>query len=121
MPVHTRHVGGVLHVVLDGDFTSEEVRRVGKEALDRMPWEEPAPILLDYSGAAGLDRKRPEEVTETALFFGTQAAHAHRVALLAPGRGHALLSDAAEHARSQGLEVSVFRRRTQAEAWLTEE
>lgn len=120
MPVHTRRAGEILHVVLDGDFTSEEVRRVGKEALDRLAPDDPAPILLDYSGAAGLGRKHPDDVKETAAFFGTQAAHVHRVAILAPSVGHELLSRAAEAARSAGLEISVFRKLSEAEDWLAE-
>lgn len=120
MPVHTRRVEGILHVVLDGDFTSEEVRRVGKDALDRIAPDDPAPILLDYSGAAGLDRKKPEDVKETAAFFGTQAVHVHRVAILSPSIGHEMLTDAASHARTLGLDVTVFRKLSEAEAWLRE-
>lgn len=120
MPVHVQHDGGLLHVILDGDFTTREMRRVVGSGLGGVETGEPVSLLVDCSGAAGLGRMDPAALDDLAAFLGARAARVRRVAFLAPGDpGYDLMHAVTLRARGHGLETSVFRTRGEAEGWLT--
>lgn len=121
MPVFTRVSGSVLLVTVDGDYTPAELRRVGEAGILDPGTPKPARVLLDMSGAAGLSKRKPEELKETARFFGALRAHLDRVAILAPDDlsyglmrlGESWFEDAAGSERAM-----VFRSRAEALEWL---
>ncbi len=119
MPVVPRIHKDHLEFILDGDFTSDEVRRKGEEALESPELSRPVRVLLDYSGAAGLQKKKSEDLRETAAFFARWAGRVQRVAILAPGDlAFGLMRMAAAYASEEGMKVSVFRSRAEARSWL---
>ena len=119
MPVHALDQNGILRITVDGDYTSEELRRVGARALDA--WSAPAPVrvFLDFSGAAGLDRKPARDVHGTAAFFADRRGLVDRVAILAPGDlAYGLMRMGAALSQRDGLRTEVFRTSAEAQAWL---
>ncbi len=114
MPVHTRDADGFLHLVVDGDFTPGEIQRVGSSGLGGL--DRPA-LLLDFSGAAGVERKEARDFEGMAAFLGG-LAHQGRLALLTPAPAAALMEDVAKRAENHGLDARVFRTRAEAAAWL---
>lgn len=116
MPVFTRLRDGVLEVIVDGDFTSGELRRAGTRALESDGLPKPVPLLLDMSGAAGLDGKPEDELRETGAFFGDFGASLGRFAVLAPPAAALVMEEAAEKA---GLDARPFGKRSDAVGWLT--
>lgn len=120
MPVHVQHEGGLLQVVLDGDFTTGEMRRVVGSGLGGAETGDPVALLVDCSGAAGLGRMDPEELDDMAAFLGARAARIRRVAFLAPGDpAYDLMHAVSLRAGGHGVEASVFRTRGEADRWLS--
>lgn len=119
MPVHASVVGGILEVVIDGDYTSAEVRRVGSAALDGAAG--PMPVFMDFSGAAGMGRRDPADLRETTTFLAARKAQFSRVAILAPSdAAYGLMRMASAFAGGEGLHVEVVRTRAEAMEWLEE-
>lgn len=119
MPVHAHEENGVLHITVDGSYTSDELRRVGADALDGA--EAPMPVFLDLSRAAGLADRSSGEFRVTAAFFTERAAQMTRVAILAPDDlTYGLMRMGAAFAEAGGLRVKAFRVRAGALAWIHE-
>jgi hypothetical protein len=118
MPVHTRRDDGILRLVLDGDFTLEEVERVGTQGLEAAE-EEPLALLVDASGAVALDRRDPRELDDLTAFLGRQGSRVRAVAILAPGDpAYDLMHAVALRVRGHGVAAAAFRTRAEAEAWV---
>lgn len=116
MPVFTRLRDSVLEVIVDGDFTSGELRRAGTQALQADGLPKPVPLLLDMSGAAGLKGPREDELKQTGGFLHEVAASLGRVAVLAPPEAALFMEEAAEQA---GLQARPFGTKADALGWLT--
>ena len=120
MPVHARTIDGLIHLIVDGDYTSEELRRVGAGAVDGAG-EHRVSVFRDLSGAAGLSRKTPADLRATAAFFGARRDRLGRVAILAPTDvGYGLMRMGAAFGGADGLDVQVFRTRKEALDWLAD-
>lgn len=107
MPVFTRTSGSALVVMVDGDYTLSELRRVAERGLAAPGTPTPARVLLDMSGAAAPPGREAEDVTEAAAFFAEKGPEVERVAIQA----HVQLE-----ARPAG--ARVFHTRAEAMAWL---
>ena len=59
MPVFHRVVEGVLLVTVDGDFTADEIVRVGGRALDAPDLIQPAFVILDLSNSFIFKHRAP--------------------------------------------------------------
>ena len=105
MPVFYRVHDNILTVTVDGDFGPGEVARKGREALDSGGFTGRVGVLLDVSGAAGMD---PSEVIEMALVFFEHPTEVPRIAVLG----------SEETARAQGVEIRGFYHKSQALEWL---
>jgi hypothetical protein len=116
MPVFQRIQSGVLVVTVDGDFTVEEVVRVGQSGLQSPEAINPAFVILDLSGTAGLDQASGRLESIATFFAGPQTPVA-KLAVMA-------LADVAavvvEHARASGLEAAAFSSKSNALDWLLE-
>lgn len=122
MPVYTQMEDGILRVVVDGDYTSSELRRKGSEAA-RTAVETlggPVFVLLDFSGAAGLRNKRATELRETAAFFASQPSLARVAVVAVSDLAFGLMRMGATFGAEEGLQVQAFRDREMALAWLAE-
>jgi len=119
MPVFTKMQDGVLYMVVDGDYTSDELRRKGAAALEDPATPTPVPVLVDMSGAAGLRKKGVEAIRGTTDFFSARAEYVERVALLAPSDlAYGVMNQGAVFAEGRGLEARPFRTRAEALEWL---
>lgn len=105
MPVFYRFQDNVLTVTVDGDFGPGEVARKSREALDGGGLPDQVGVLLDVSGAAGLD---PSEVIEMAIVFFDHPTAVPRIAVLG----------VEETARASGVEIKGFYHRAAAVEWL---
>lgn len=120
MPVHASRVRGVLHVVVDGDFTVRELGRVLEGALDDPAHPDPALVLLDLSGSASLGTKTDAELTACAALFAEGGARVGRVAVLVAGTlVDDLMRMGTALVRQEGVRAAPFRSRAEAEEWLT--
>ena len=121
MPVFTRMRGGVLVVTVDGDFTPGELSRAGERGLASDDVPSPVAVLLDMSGAAGLEGKSPDDLRLTGEFFGERQDALTRVAVLTPSDvTFALLDTEGDFAAATGIPSRPFRDRAEAIAWLKE-
>lgn len=119
MPVFVKFESDLVMVVVDGDFTAAEFRRKGHAALDGPDVPHPTPVLVDFSGAAGMARRTPEDLRETVDVFAHRAREVERVALVASrDLEYGFMRMGAVFAASAGFEVSVFRNRAEARTWL---
>ena len=105
MPVFCRTQDNILTVTVDGDFGPGEVARKSREALTSGDLPDRVGVLLDVSGAAGMD---DSEVIEMALVFFEHPTHVPRIAVLG----------SEETARSAGVEIKGFYHRAEALEWL---
>ena len=118
MPVFHRVREGVLVLTADGDYTSNELRRVGFQALEADGTPSPVPILLDLSGAAGIDRKPEVELRATGAIFGAYRDRITRVAVVAPAEVLSLFGEGSPFADEAGVAVLACRSHGDARTWL---
>lgn len=119
MPVHHAHAGVFLVLAVDGDYTTQELKRNLVEALVDPRIPVPTRILLDLAGSASLKGKSDEELKDTAAFFAERADRIERVALLMAGDlVDDLMRMGTAFAVEEGIRASVFRSRPDAEEWL---
>lgn len=107
MPVFTKLSGRVLVVTVDGDYTPQELRRVGELGIRAPETPSPARVLLDVSGAAGGGARTPSELADHAAFFVGLGPEVGWVAIQAPGGPGPGIAGG-----------EVFRTRAEAVAWL---
>ncbi len=121
MPVFTSMRDGVLVVSVDGDFTAGELSRAGEQGLQSEGVPTPVTVLLDLSGAAGVAKKRPDELGRTGEFFESRRESISRVAVLVPSDdAYRLMSIDGDFATSAGIPSRPFRDRGTAMEWLSD-
>lgn len=93
--------------------------RAGERGLASDEVPSPVSVLLDMSGAAGLEKKSPDDLKLTGEFFGERRESMTRVAVLTPSDiAYDLLDDGGAFAESTGIPSRPFRDRAQAIEWL---
>jgi hypothetical protein len=118
MPVFSRFRDGVLTLTVDGDYTANELRRVGFSAFEADGAPSKLPVLLDLSGAAGLAKKSPAELAATGAFFGAYRDRLSGVAVVASPDVGVLFGDQSGFASEAGVPVQVCTSHGEAKAWL---
>ncbi|MEX2466514.1 MAG: hypothetical protein WD995_06360 [Gemmatimonadota bacterium] len=118
MPVFTRIKEDVLVLTADGDYTPGELARMSARAFDDHAAPPAALVLLDVSGAAGLESRSPEAMIAegTAL-----AAHRNRISKLAvvvSSRFNGLFDEGGAFVQTVGVDVGAFPSHAEAMDWL---
>ena len=91
----------------------------GGSGSDDVP--NPVAVLLDLSGAAGLEKKSPDDLRLVDEFFGERQDILTRVAVLTPSdAANDLLDSGGAFAAATGIPSRPFRDRGQAFEWLQE-
>lgn len=119
MPVFSRLKNDILVLTADGDYTPGELARVGATAFGQQDGSAPGPVLLDLSGAAGLDRKSPESLTAEGAALAAHGPRIRRMAVVVPSRFGALFDADGPFASAVGVEVKPFTSHADARAWLS--
>ena len=121
MPVFTRMRDGVLVVTVDGDYTPGELSRAGERGLASDDVPSRVAVLLDMSGAAGLQNKSEDDLRRTGEFLSERGETLIRLAVLAPSDvAYDLLDGGGGFAALTGIPSRSFRDRAEAFEWLKE-
>jgi len=118
MPVFSRLRDGLLVLTVDGDFTSNELRRVGFQALEAKDTPARVAILLDLSGAAGVANKLPGELAKTGAIFGAYRDRLTGIAVVASEDVTSLFDGQSDFAHEAGVRVQACRSHADARSWL---
>lgn len=120
MPVHTQVRDRILRIVVDGDYTADEMSRVAGAALAGASGR--VAVLLDLSGAAAPRARSAEARADTMRFLTDHPGRVARLALVAPGELAArLVEDAMVLHAGSDLTIEAFRSGLEARAWLERE
>jgi hypothetical protein len=109
---------GVLVLTVDGDYTANELRRVGFGAFESEGTPKRVPVILDLSGAAGLAKKSPADVAATGAIFGVYRDRLAGIAVVASQDVLHLFDDRSGFAGAAGVEVQACASHAAARAWL---
>lgn len=118
MPVFSRLRDGVLVLTVDGDYTANELQRVGTSAFESEDAPLKVPVLLDLSGAAGLADKAATELTASGAVFGRYRDRLTGLAVVASPTLASLFDSGSVFAAEAGVPVQVYASHTDARAWL---
>jgi len=118
MPVFSRLRDGVLVLTVDGDYTANELRRVGTSAFESEDAPSQVPVLLDLSGAAGVADKAPAELIATGAVFGAYKDRLTGLAVVASPTLASLFDPLSVFAAEAGVPVQVCASHADARAWL---
>lgn len=118
MPVFSRMRDGVLVLTVDGDYTANELRRVGFTAFEAEDAPAKVPVLLDLSGAAGLANKSPVELSATGAIFGAYRDRLTGIGVVAPPDVASLFDEQSDFASEAGVRVAVCSSHADAQEWL---
>lgn len=118
MPVFSRIRDGLLILTVDGDYTANELRRVGFQAFEADDAPTQVPVLLDLSGAAGIANKSPAELQTTGAIFGAYRDRLTGVAVVAAPPVASLFDEQSAFASEAGVRVKVCASHADARAWL---
>ena len=118
MPVFSRVRDAVLILTVDGDYTANELRRVGFTAFEADEAPTKVPVLLDLSGAAGLGNKSPAELATTGAIFGAYRDRLTGIAVVASADAASLFNAQSDFASEAGVRVEVFASHAEAREWL---
>ena len=118
MPVFTRVRDGVLVLTVDGDYTPNELRRVAFGAFEAPETPPRVPVLLDMSGAAGLERKTSDELQATGAIFGAYRDRITGIGVVASAEVHGLFDAAGDFGNEAGVEVRACASHGDARDWL---
>ena len=119
MPVFSRVRDGVLTLTVDGDYTANELRRVGFTAFEADEAPMKVPVLLDLSGAAGLGNKSPTDLAATGAIFGAYRDRLTGIAIVAADDVSSLFDAQSDFASEAGVRVEVCNSHAEARAWLS--
>lgn len=119
MPVFTRVRDGVLELTVDGDYTSNELRRVAFGAFEATETPKEVPVLLDMSGAAGVDAKSPAELQASGAIFGAYRDRITGISVVAPSQFHDLFTSEGDFGIEAGVSVHPCQSHADARAWLS--
>ena len=120
MPVFTRVRDGVLTLTVDGDYTANELRRVTFGAFEAADTPSRVPVLLDMSGAAGLEGKSSEQLQASGAIFGAYRDRITGIGVVASSEAHGLFTADGDFAAEAGVPVRACQSHADARAWLTE-
>jgi hypothetical protein len=109
----------VLVLTVDGDYTANELRRVGFTAFEADEAPTKVPVLLDLSGAAGLANKSPTELATTGAIFGAYRDRLTGIAVVAPPEIASLFNAQSAFAGEAGVRVEVCASHAAARDWLS--
>jgi hypothetical protein len=118
MPVFSRVRDGVLILTVDGDYTANELRRVGFTAFEADDAPSKVPVILDLSGAAGLAKKPAGEIAASGAIFGAYRDRLTGIAVVAASDVTNLFDAESDFAGRAGGRVGVFTSHADAHAWL---
>ena len=118
MPVFSRVRDGVLVLTVDGDYTANELRRVGFGAFEAESTPKQVPVLLDLSGAAGLASKSMADVAATGAIFGAYRDRLTGIAVVAAPNVFNLFDDESVFAGEAGVRVHACQSHADARDWL---
>lgn len=118
MPVFARVRDGVLVLTVDGDYTANELRRVGFGAFEAEQTPKRVPVLLDLSGAAGIQNKAPSELAAAGAFFGAYRDRLTGIAVVAAPDVASLFDGQSDFAHEAGVRVSAYASHAEARQWL---
>lgn len=118
MPVFARLRDDVLVITADGDYTSAELARVGSRAFEEHASAAPMPVLLDLSGAAGLEERTPEELTSEGGALAPHRDRISRLAVVVSNRFLARFEAGGSFAAAIGVTARPFPSHTEAKGWL---
>lgn len=118
MPVFTRFRDDVLVLTVDGDFTANELRRVAYGAFHEGDTPRVVPVLLDMSGAAGVESKSGEELQAMGAIFGAYRDRIAGLAVVAPSTVHDLFNAGGGFAGEAGVDVHPCSAHQDARDWL---
>jgi len=119
MPVFARLKDDVLVITADGDYTPGELARVGARAFEEHPSRTAVPVLLDLSGAAGLESKPPETLREEGTALAGHRDRVSRLAVVVASRFTGLFERDGSFADAVGVMVRPFPAHAEAVSWLT--
>ncbi|MEQ1858244.1 MAG: hypothetical protein ABL963_17460 [Longimicrobiales bacterium] len=117
MPVFSRVRDGVLVLTVDGDYTANELRRVGFGAFEAETTKK-VPVLLDLSGAAGLAKKSPQDIAATGAIFGAYRDRLTGIAVVASAEAHSLFDGQGVFGSEAGVRVKACQSHSEAREWL---
>ena len=120
MPVFTRVRDGVLTLTVDGDYTANELRRVAFGAFESDDTPNPVPILLDMSGAAGLENKSAQELQASGAIFGAYRDRITGIGIVASTEAHQLFESNGDFGSEAGVPVRACQSHADAREWLGE-
>ena len=120
MPVFTRVKDDVLVLTVDGDYTSNELRRVAFGAFEADDAPPSFPILLDMSGAAGLAAKSEDEMRASGAIFSAYRDRIAGIGVVASTDVHDLFTPESDFGREAGIDVQPCQSHADARAWLAE-
>ena len=118
MPVFSRVRDGVLILTVDGDYTANELRRVGFTAFEADEAPTQLPVLLDLSGAAGLENQSPSELATAGAIFGAYRDRLTGIAVVASADVARLFGAQSVFASEAGVRVEVCSSHADAREWL---
>jgi hypothetical protein len=118
MPVFSRIREGVLVLTVDGDYTANELRRVGFAAFEAQGTPKKVPVLLDLSGAAGLPKKSSQDIAATGAIFGAYRDRLTGIAVVASAEVHGLFDGNGVFGSEAGVSVKACQSHAEARDWL---
>jgi hypothetical protein len=118
MPVFSRIRDGILVLTADGDYTPGELARVGATAFGQRDADGSEPVLLDLSGAAGLELKSPEAVAAEGAALAAHRDRISRLAVVVSPRHAHLFDGDGPFAEAAGVRVEPCPSHTAAREWL---
>lgn len=118
MPVFARLKDDVLVITADGDYTPGELARVGARAFEDHPSRTAIPVLLDLSGAAGLESKAPDALREDGTALAAHRDRISRLAVVVASRFTGLFDPDGSFSEAVGVMARPFPTHTEAVSWL---
>jgi hypothetical protein len=118
MPVFARVRDGVLTLTVDGDYTANELRRVGFGAFEADGTPRRVPVLLDLSGAVGLAKKSAADLAATGAIFGAYRDRLTGIAVVASPNVFNLFDGESDFANEAGVRVQACKSHGEARDWL---
>lgn len=118
MPVFSRVKDDILVLTADGDYTPGELARVSARAFGDHDHRAPGPVLLDLSGAAGLDHKSPESLAAEGAALAAHRDRISRLAVVVSGQFSDLFAAKGPFAKAVGVQVAACLSHSEAKVWL---
>jgi hypothetical protein len=109
---------GVLVLTVDGDYTANELRRVGFGAFEAQDAPKKVPVVLDLSGAAGLAKKSQQDIAATGAIFGAYRDRLTGIAVVASADVHSLFEGKSAFGSEAGVRVKACQSHAEARDWL---